>query len=173
MQPNFGPHCADCVTTACVYSGRVSQVECEVTVLVTERQRNTTLYDQLQSRGLKTLELICAAATPGLIADAVFDGRRAARIAQQQASTGNEAVHGGLTEDLPSNAAREYYIHARGEREGKDDMHCTAQSVYFTNSGTAVTTFDAQTKSYRPSTLCDIYDFTRPPGQLRGLAVHH
>ncbi len=147
-------------------------------------------------------------------------GGRAARIAQQQTSTGNEAVHGGLpggryrplsqadmqaihhaaltvleqtgladpfpelldlvlpkgavlsdhnrlcfpralTEDLLSNAAREYYVHARGERAGKDDMHCTAQSVYFANSGTAVTTFDAQTKSYRPSTLCDIYDFTR------------
>ncbi|WP_170327894.1 FAD-dependent oxidoreductase [Ruegeria arenilitoris] len=69
----------DCVTTACVYSGRVSQIESTATVLVTERQRNTTLFDQLQGRGLKTLELIGDAAAPDLIADAVFDGHRAAR----------------------------------------------------------------------------------------------
>ncbi|MEX0279381.1 MAG: trimethylamine methyltransferase family protein [Ruegeria sp.] len=147
-------------------------------------------------------------------------GGRAARIALQQATTGNEAVHGGLAggrytplstsdiksihraaltvleqtgladhfpelldlvlpkgailnahdrlcfprtlmEDVLSKAAREYYVHARGDRAGKDDMHCSAESVYFANSGTAVTTFDAKTKSYRPSDLRDIYDFTR------------
>lgn len=66
-----------------------------------------------------------------------------------------------LMEDLLAGAAREFYVYARGEREGKDDMHCTAQSVYFANSGTAVTTYEADTKSYRPSTLQDIYDFTR------------
>ncbi|MEM8732293.1 MAG: trimethylamine methyltransferase family protein, partial [Pseudomonadota bacterium] len=147
-------------------------------------------------------------------------GGRAARIKVQQATTGNEAVHGGLSggrykplsqqdmenihhaaltvldqtgiadhfpelldlvlpkgavmsdhnrlcfprslmEDLLANAAREFFVHARGTRQGKDDMHCTAQSVYFANSGTAVTTFDAETKSYRPSNLRDIYDFTR------------
>jgi dimethylamine/trimethylamine dehydrogenase len=69
----------DCVTTDCVYTGRVLQMECAATVLVTERQRNTTLYDQLRGRGLKTLELIGDAAAPGLIADAIFDGHRAAR----------------------------------------------------------------------------------------------
>ncbi|WP_372572196.1 trimethylamine methyltransferase family protein [Ruegeria jejuensis] len=147
-------------------------------------------------------------------------GGRAARIALQESTTGNEAVHGGLAggryrplsqtdvenihrsaltvleqtgladhfpelldlvlpkgavlnehgrlcfpralmEDVLSNAAKEYYVFARGERAGKDDMHCTAESVYFANSGTAVTTFDAKTKSYRPSDLRDIYDFTR------------
>lgn len=66
-----------------------------------------------------------------------------------------------LVEDILAGAASEYYVHARGDREGKDDIHCTAQSVYFANSGTAVTTFDAKTKSYRPSELRDIYDFTR------------
>ena len=64
-------------------------------------------------------------------------------------------------DDILAGAAREFYVHARGERAGKDDMHCTAESVYFANSGTAVTTFDAKNKSYRPSDLRDIYDFTR------------
>lgn len=66
-----------------------------------------------------------------------------------------------LMEDLLAGAAREYVVHARGERAGRDDMHCTGTNVHFVNSGTAVTTFDAETRSYRPSTLRDIYDFTR------------
>ena len=74
-----------------------------------------------------------------------------------------------LMEDLLAGAADEFYVYARGEREGKDDMHCTAQSVYFSNSGTAVTTFDAETKSYRPSVLRDVYDFTRLVDQLENI----
>lgn len=66
-----------------------------------------------------------------------------------------------LMEDVLSGAASEFHVYARGSRAGKDDMHCTKDSVYFANSGTAVTTFEASTKSYRPSTLKDIYDFTR------------
>ena len=155
-------------------------------------------------------------------------GGRAARIAVQQATTGNEAVQGGiaggryrplsqadmervhdaalrvlentgltdhfpellelvlpggavlnahnrlcfpraLMEDILAGAAREFYVFARGEREGKDDMHCTAESVYFANSGTAVTTFDAETRSYRPSTLRDVYDFTRLVDRLENI----
>ena len=66
-----------------------------------------------------------------------------------------------LMEDVLSGAAREFTVHARGERAGRDDMECTAENVYFCNSGTAVTTYDAASRSYRPSTLRDIYDFTR------------
>ncbi|MCI2399636.1 trimethylamine methyltransferase family protein [Aliiroseovarius subalbicans] len=74
-----------------------------------------------------------------------------------------------LVEDLLAGAAREFYVYARGDREGKDDMHCTAESVYFANSGTAVTTFDAETMSYRPSTLRDVYDFTRLVDKLENI----
>ncbi|MEX0318118.1 MAG: trimethylamine methyltransferase family protein [Ruegeria sp.] len=155
-------------------------------------------------------------------------GGRAARIAVQQATTGNEAVRGGLSggrykpltqrdmdnihnaaltvlentgvtdhfpelldlvlpkgavlndhgrlcfpralmDDILASAAKEFYVYARGEREGEDDMHCTAESVYFANSGTAVTTFDYETKSYRPSDLRDVYDFTRLVDQLENI----
>lgn len=74
-----------------------------------------------------------------------------------------------LMEDLLAMAAREFYVWARGERAGKDDMHCTGQNVYFANSGTAVTTFEAETNSYRPSTLRDIYDFTRLVDRLENI----
>jgi len=71
-----------------------------------------------------------------------------------------------LMEDILTNTASEFYVHARGSRAGKDDMHCTKENVYFANSGTAVTTFDGVSKTYRPSTLQDIYDFTRLVDQL-------
>ena len=74
-----------------------------------------------------------------------------------------------LMEDLLAGAASEFYVHARGDRAGKDDMHCTARNVYFANSGTAVTTFEAETNSYRPSTLKDIYDFTRLVDRLENI----
>jgi trimethylamine--corrinoid protein Co-methyltransferase len=66
-----------------------------------------------------------------------------------------------LMEDLLAGAANEFFVHARGSRAGKDDMHCTKDKVYYANSGTAVTTFDAASRSYRPSTIRDVYDFTR------------
>ena len=66
-----------------------------------------------------------------------------------------------LVEDVLTNTAGEFTVHARGERAGRDDMHVTGKNVYFVNSGTAVTTYDAASRSYRPSTLRDIYDFTR------------
>lgn len=74
-----------------------------------------------------------------------------------------------LMEDILAGTASEFYVYARGEREGKDDMHCTAQNVYFANSGTAVTTYEAETQSYRPSTLRDIYDFTRLVDRLENI----
>jgi len=66
-----------------------------------------------------------------------------------------------LVEDVVAGAAREYTVYARGSRAGKDDMHCNGTRVYFSNSGSAVTTFDAESRSYRPSTVLDIYDFAR------------
>lgn len=74
-----------------------------------------------------------------------------------------------LMEDILTGTASEFYVYARGEREGKDDMHCTAQNVYFANSGTAVTTYEAETQTYRPSTLRDIYDFTRLVDRLENI----
>ncbi len=155
-------------------------------------------------------------------------GGRAARVAEREATTGNEAVQGGLSggryrplsqndmenvhqaaltvlektgladhfeellnlvlpkgavmnehgrlcfpralvEDVLAGAAKEFYVYARGEREGKDDMHCKSDSVYFANSGTAVTTFDSESKTYRPSDLRDVYDFTRLVDRLENI----
>lgn len=66
-----------------------------------------------------------------------------------------------LMEDVIAGAAKEYVVHARGSRAGRDDMEVGGNRVHFACSGTAVTTFDADTRSYRPSTIQDVYDFTR------------
>ena len=63
----------------CVFTGQRSEIPCHASVLVTERHRNTALYDLLKERDLNTLSLIGDAASPGLIADAVFSGHKAAR----------------------------------------------------------------------------------------------
>ncbi len=75
------------VETACVYTGQKKQIACASLVLITERIRETALFDALQqlqetassASALRTLELIGDAAAPGLIADAIYDGHMAAR----------------------------------------------------------------------------------------------
>lgn len=65
---------------ACTYSGKETELTAAATVLVTERTRETELYDALRLRGgLATLELIGDAAGPSLIGDAVYSGHMAAR----------------------------------------------------------------------------------------------
>ncbi len=71
-----------------------------------------------------------------------------------------------LMEDIIAGAARHFVVHARGTRKGTDDIECSGSKVYFATSGSAVTTFEAETRSYRPSTLRDVYDFTRLTDKL-------
>ncbi|MEO3416777.1 FAD-dependent oxidoreductase [Roseovarius sp. CAU 1744] len=64
---------------SCGFTGRRRNIACNSALLVTERLRETALYDALKDKGLKTLELIGDAAGPALIADAVYAGHMAAR----------------------------------------------------------------------------------------------
>ena len=70
----------DRMRIACIFTGREEEVPCASAVLVTERRRESGLYEALRDRGgLKTIDLIGDAAGPALIADAVFSGHLAAR----------------------------------------------------------------------------------------------
>jgi trimethylamine--corrinoid protein Co-methyltransferase len=71
-----------------------------------------------------------------------------------------------LMEDLIAGAARSFVVHARGSRAGRDDMECNGTRVHFATSGSAVTTFEAESRTYRASTLQDVYDFTRLTDKL-------
>ena len=68
----------------CIYSGTSLGFACSGMVTVTERLRETQLYQELllhnrSSENISHLELIGDAASPGLIADAVYQGHMAAR----------------------------------------------------------------------------------------------
>ncbi len=67
------------VTIACGFTGHRRELSCAASLLVTERRRETALFEALADEGLNTLELIGDAAGPGLIADAVYAGHMAAR----------------------------------------------------------------------------------------------
>jgi trimethylamine--corrinoid protein Co-methyltransferase len=71
-----------------------------------------------------------------------------------------------MMEDIIAGAANGYVVHARGSRAGKDDIYCDGKKVHFSTAGSAVTTFDAETRTYRASTILDVYDFTRLTDRL-------
>mgnify|MGYP000461732060 CR=1 FL=1 len=71
-----------------------------------------------------------------------------------------------LVEDIVAKACREYVVHARGSRSPDYDIRAGGKRVYFCTAGSAVTTYQYDTKDYRPSTLLDVYDFVRLIDQL-------
>ncbi len=71
-----------------------------------------------------------------------------------------------LMEDIIAGAAKSFVVHARGSRAGKDDIECSGNKVHFATSGSAVTTFEPETRTYRASVLKDVYDFTRVTDKL-------
>lgn len=94
---------------ACTYSDRRRQIGANSVVLVTERHRNTGLFEDLQSASLSadqmafsTLELIGDAASPGLIADAVHAGHMAARNFEKPAREIAESWFRREVTSLPS-----------------------------------------------------------------------
>ncbi|MEM7226855.1 MAG: trimethylamine methyltransferase family protein [Pseudomonadota bacterium] len=71
-----------------------------------------------------------------------------------------------LVEDIVAKACREYVVHARGSRAPDYDIRAGGKRVHFCTAGSAVTTYQYDTKDYRPSTLVDVYDFVRLIDQL-------
>jgi trimethylamine--corrinoid protein Co-methyltransferase len=63
-----------------------------------------------------------------------------------------------MVEDVIDGAAKRFVLHGR---EAKHDIDIGGSKVYFGTGGAAVQTLDIDTGQYRPSTLNDLYDFTR------------
>lgn len=63
-----------------------------------------------------------------------------------------------LIEDVIAGAARKFVLHGR---DPKHDFEIGGDTVRFGTGGAAVQTLDMDTGQYRPSTLHDLYDFTR------------
>jgi len=62
-----------------------------------------------------------------------------------------------LVEDTLAKAGREFVMYGRDGSE----LHIGGGKVYFATSGEAISIFDPETRTYRPSTLLDIYDCAR------------
>lgn len=63
-----------------------------------------------------------------------------------------------LIEDIIDGAAKQFVFHGR---DPKHDFEIGGDSVHFGTGGAAVQTLDMESRTYRPSTLDDLYDFTR------------
>lgn len=64
----------------------------------------------------------------------------------------------GLVEDCLATAARSFVVHGRDPRY---DFEAVSGRVNFCTGGAAVTMLDPGTRTYRPSTLRDLYDLAR------------
>ncbi len=64
-----------------------------------------------------------------------------------------------LIEDVLVNAASEYVVYSRNPTHA--DLHVGGYRVHYATSGEAVTILEYDTKTYRPSTLLDLYDTCR------------
>jgi trimethylamine--corrinoid protein Co-methyltransferase len=63
-----------------------------------------------------------------------------------------------LVEDVLATAPRQFTMYSR---DGENDVRVGGRHVYFATSGEAISVFEPETSSYRPSRLADIYDCAR------------
>ena len=72
-----------------------------------------------------------------------------------------------MVEDIIDGAAKTFTFYGR---DSKHDFEVGGERVYFGTGGAAVQTLDMDTGVYRPSTLNDLYDFTRLIDSLKNVA---
>jgi len=65
---------------SCVFTGKTSEIACDAFVPVTSRSPEDDLWIELRSAGLASLSRIGDCKAPGIIAQAVYDGHRAAQM---------------------------------------------------------------------------------------------
>ncbi|MCY3634715.1 MAG: trimethylamine methyltransferase family protein [bacterium] len=68
-----------------------------------------------------------------------------------------------VMEALIDGAAKNFTLYGRSPRH---DLDITGDRVHFGTGGAAISVFDHRSDTYRPSTLIDLYDFTRLADQL-------
>ena len=101
---------------------------------------------------LRILEEIGMAEVP-----AVVQERALARGGEINA-LGRLAYPPAMVEDIIAGAAKRFVFHGR---DPKHDIEIGGERVFFGTGGAAVQTLDLESGLYRPSTLADLYDFTR------------
>ena len=72
-----------------------------------------------------------------------------------------------MVEDIVADACQSFPLYGRNP---KHDIEVGGDRVYFGTGGAAVQTMDLDSGDYRPSTLKDLYDFTRLADELKNIA---
>ena len=85
----------------------------------------------------------------------------------EQTDTGRIVFSRSCVEDTIARAAKRFVLHGR---DPDRSIEVGGDSVHFGTGGAAVQTLDLDTGDYRPSTLQDLYDFTRLQDQLTNVS---
>ena len=110
---------------------------------------------------LRILEEIGMGQSPDALTDQAL--RRGAFIN----ASGRLCFPVAMVEDIIDGAAKSFVFYGR---ESKHDFEVGGDRVYFGTGGAAVQTLDMESGRYRPSTLRDLYDFTRLVDCLKNVA---
>ena len=112
---------------------------------------------QIYNEALRILEQIGLTDAPKVLEkQAISHG---AKINKQ----GRLCYPASMVEEIISAACKQFTFYGR---DPKHDIVVGGDKVYFGTGGAAVQTLDIETEEYRPSTLSDLYDFTRLVDQL-------
>ncbi|MDP6969734.1 MAG: trimethylamine methyltransferase family protein [Gammaproteobacteria bacterium] len=112
---------------------------------------------RIYTEALRILEQIgMADVPPVLLKQALGKGAK-------KNSLGRLSFPAAMVEDIVAGACKTFTFYGR---DPKHDIQVGKDRVYFGTGGAAVQTLDFHTGQYRPSTLADLYDFTRLVDQL-------
>jgi len=114
------------------------------------------LSDQDVQAIYRTALRILAEIGMGEVPDALM--ARALEHGAERNERGRLCFPRAMIEDFIDAAAKSFVFHGRDPRH---DIEIGGDRVYFGTGGAAVQTLDLETGLYRPSTLVDLYDFTR------------
>ena len=92
---------------------------------------------------------------------------RALEAGGERSARGRLCFPQAMVEGCIDRAAKSFVFHGRDPRH---DIEIGGDRVYFGTGGAAVQTLDLETGLYRPSTLVDLYDFTRLADQLTNVS---
>ena len=112
---------------------------------------------QIYNEALRILEQIGMTDVPKVLEKQAL--AHGAKINKQ----GRLCYPASIVEGIISAACKQFTFYGR---DPKHDIVVGGDKVYFGTGGAAVQTLDIETEEYRPSTLSDLYDFTRLVDQL-------
>lgn len=116
------------------------------------RPLKTAELESIYRTALRILDEIGMGEVPDNVQEIAL--KKGARLSD----TGRLTFPNSMVEDIIDGAAKRFVFHGR---DPKHDFEIGGEKVYFGTGGAAVQTLDLDSGHYRPSTLVDLYNFTR------------